>query len=725
MKLKAITQKAITVLCGAAVLTALPLPTAAQTQRTIPVPTRPPVAPAQAAPTVQAFNLHPNRPRLVVLLHGVTPKPSESPDQRIGAPGHARHYWGFEFIKALQGQIHQDKMRVVTPRVGGQMRMRTTVAKDWVPETTDTHALDLAPICIPIGVFDVPAGMENNQTFIKDHIRLTSRNAASNTMVMVNTRDGSKHLMPQLAETLEEVSHSYKIAFGHIPLDQQPQIYLVTHSFGAIIARGILANPEGADLFGNKLNASQREMANFLRERVVLVHTLAGPHEGTFIGDPAGDVADFIAKGPGMVSSMINQIEKWGSVKLPEAAIKKWTDAAVQFALDAVSGKRDCLQDLLRVPEYNTGILAPNTARRVNGSMVPIYTAAGRNPGSTFYDEDRSVFILGGGLYNPISVIDMFSDGTRRSKEASALFIIESVLHREGYGRVGKKPWGNATNPAGDRVASPFAGIGPANARGLAAGWVPVLPTLKAIVGDVLAGQPYRFGAADGEWDNDGFLAWDSAHALNLPAQNYYRVYDPARYGSMLPWDSDNHGSMMFNPGNGAWIYNELLLQAGPIAKANSRRSVWLPQDQPATPANGIKVEVLEVKDVRGDIDTGHQADFTLKVRLGSTQHTKNLPDGMDVVPAAHIGAFTLTNYASTIIPIRIGVVERDAPPANPNDLCVVSQVRGQSALYLYYDTRTNRIMGDLNGEGGQTLYSQGPKFFANQVAIQVRVTKL
>lgn len=717
MKKRTIAHQAIAVLCGMAVLTAVPLSASAQTQ-SIPVPKRP-----AAAPQAPAFNLNPNRPRLVVLLHGVTPKPSESPDQRIGAPGHARHYWGFAFIKALQGQIHQDKMRVVTPRVGGQMRMRTTVAKDWVPETTDTHALDLAPICIPIGVFDVPAGMDNNQTFIKDHIRLTSKNAASNTMVMVNTRDGSKHLMPQVAETLEEVTMSYKAAFGHIPLEQQPQIYIVTHSFGAIIARAILANPEGADLFGNKLNANQREMANFLRERVVLVHTLAGPHEGTFIGDPAGDVADFISKGPGMVNSLIHQIEDWGSVKLPEAAIKKWTGEKIQFALDAVSGKRDCLQDLLRVSEYTSGILAPITARRVNGSVVPFYTAAGRNPGSTFYDESRSVFFLGGSAYNPISVIDMFQGDSRRSKEASALFIIESVLHREGYGRAGKKPWGNATNPAGDRVAGPFAGIGPANPRGLAAGWVPVLPTLAAIVTDVLAGQPYRFGAADGEWDNDGFLAWDSAHALNMQAPNYYRVYDPARYGGMLPWDVDNHGSMMFNPGNGAWIYNELLMQAGPIAKANSRRSVWVPQDQPATPANGIKVEVIEVHDIANNIDTATQADFTLGVRLGNVQHTKVLADGTRTVTGTP--AFTLSNFAGSVIPIRIGVTERDNPPTDPHDICIISPVRGQSSLYLYYDVRTNRVMGDLNGEGGQVLTATPPGGFDNRVSVKVRISKL
>lgn len=673
------------------------------------------------------FQINKTRPRLVVLLHGVTPEVGQDPEAKIGQPGHARYYWGFDFIKGLQGRLDEDKMGVITPRINGSLRATNTTTHDWRPDTPDANAFDYAPICFPIsGWGTIPASMQNNQTFIKDYIRLmTKAPGAQNTMVMINTRDGSKHFMHQLAETIEEVYASYTIAFGDLPEAQQPQIYLVTHSFGGIIARGILANPTQPDLFGRRLTGNQRRKCEYLRKRVVLVNTMAGPHTGTFIGDPASDVADYVsANGWGIIRAIMgNMLFAVASGEfLTEEELNNETRNALEGALNAIAGKRDCLEDLRRVPEYNAGILHPNTARRWDGGpMVPIYTAAGRNPGGRYFDDDRSVFYLGGVEWNPVDTIDLMKKAGRFGKEASLLNLISAVLHQEGYGREGGRPWGTATLAEGDRVSNPFEGTGPRTARGLAAGWGPNFLNLLTVGRHFLAGEPYGTKTGDGQWDDDGFLGWDSAQAIGIDAPNYYRLFDNQMYGTLLPWDIDNHGSMMFNAGNGAWIHNELIREAGPVVSSGARRSVWGNSDSPETPSNSIKVELLQVKDITGDIDYGDD-ELQVTVRIAGTSKTQDLPEGDNITSG--IQPFYGYGMPTTVIPIRIQVKELDFP--DPDDICTASIVPGQTSIYLFFDTRTNRIFGDVTGVEGETI-TITPNLWWQQHRVQtkIRITKV
>lgn len=707
--IKTVSLKSLAVACGLFAIAAMPKIAVAQ----------------------ESFNLNKSRARLVVLLHGVTPEPLQSPEQKIVQSGHARHYWGFEFIKGLQGRLHESQMRILTPRLDGKLRTKQTDPSDWKPDTTDTTVFDLAPICFPSGGI-IPPGIETNQTLIKQYV--TGMTLFNNTMVMVNTRDGSRHFMPQLGETIDEVYSSYVYTFGHLPIEKQPQIYLVGHSFGGIIARGILSNPTGADLYGNKLTATQRQRADFLRQRVVLVQTLSSPHEGTPMGDVSGDVADYIqANAYGLIVGFLNAVNNFvPSGVFSAAQVKQMATDGVKTALDAVAGKRDCLKDMLRMKEYNQGILHPDTARRSpNGSLVPIYTASGRNPGGKYYDQNRSVFLFGGGTYNPISTLDLIGS-TRGAKESTALHLIASFMHREGYGSEGKMPWGIAEFPAGDRVASPYQGVGPNVERDLSDPWFPKSATILGVLDSFLTGKPYVFGKSDGEWDNDGFLGWDSGHAYHLINKNFYRVYDPAMYGGMLPWDDDNHGSLMFNPANGAWIYNELIKEAGPYVLFNKsvRRSNWDSTDYPVTPNNSIKVEVLEVTDIKNDLDFGwkNYSDFRLTMRVGATEQSRNLPNNMRTVLADKIPAFTLNNFAGTVIPIKISVIERDLDDVvpSPDDICCVSPKRGQSSLYVYFDTRTNTVFGDVNGVNGEDITVTPWQYdLDNRVKLRIRVTRL
>lgn len=673
------------------------------------------------------FQITQSRPKLVVLLHGVTAKYTEDPEIGVGTSKHARHYWGFDFIKGLQGRLDEDSMRVITPKKDGSLQLQTLMKEQWHPGQTVENSADLAPICYPISWNkQLPPGIEWNTQLIKEHIKLMTKNSES-VMVMVNTRDGSKHLMPQVGETIDEVYNSYRAAFGHLEEKVQPQIYLVGHSFGGVIARAILANPTAPDLFGNKLTPTQRTRADYLRQRVVLVKTLSAPHEGTMIGDPASDAADWMESigGPILQAAFTAYSFipwKWYS----DAWVEGKTKNTVESALNAISGRRDCLEDLRRVNEYNIGILAEGTARRsANGQIVPIYTAAGRTPGGTYYDSSRSIFFFGGSSYNPVSNLDVATGYSRFAKEAMALTIIEGVLRQEGYGTP-KAPWGKATLPDGDRVKSPYAGTGTSATRKLSDPIVLDTADIFGVINRFADGKHYTSGP-DGEWDNDGFLGWDSAHALKQKGTNWYRVYETSKYGSLMPWDLDNHGSMMFNVGTAQWIHNELLRTAGPFNHfPGSRRSTWSNLDGPVTPKHGIRIDFLELHDVDNNLDTFTGADYRITTRIGTAEQTSNGPENTGTWKT--IPSFGINNYQSTIIPIKIDVIERDShtPPYDPDDQCVVTPEPGRTSLYLYYDVRTNRVSGDMNGLGGEVLTARPwSSEVSNRVRLKFKVTRV
>jgi hypothetical protein len=667
------------------------------------------------------FKINQSRPKLVLLIHGITPKPEEDQAVGIGSAKHARHYWGFEFIKGLQGRMDENAMRVITPKKNGTLQLQTNMIEDWFPRQGVNNPDDLAPICYPISWNkQLPPGIEWNQTLIKDHIRLMTKNSES-IMVMVNTRDGSKHLMPQVGETIDEVFNSYRAAFGHLDEKVQPQIYIVGHSFGGVIARTLLANPAGADLFGNKLTATQRTRADYLRQRVVLVKTLSTPHEGSLVGDLAGDAANWMdTVGKAVLEQAVSAYSFIPWKMHSESWVKGTTKNMLETAMNAISGRRDCLEDVRRMSEYNAGILKENTARRsANGEIIPIFSAAGRNPSGTFYDSSRSVGLFGG-TWNPVTNLDIATGYNRFAKEAMALTIIETVMRQEGYGVAPRAPWGKTTFAEGDRMRSPYTFFGTTLPRKFSDPLVLDTTDLSLVIGYFLLGAPYTAGP-DGEWDNDGFVGWNSSHALNQKGTNWYRVYDQKKYGSLLPWDQDHHGSMMFNVGTAQWIHNELLRTAGPYNFfPGSRRSTWTMLDGPVTPRHGIKLDFIELKDIAGDLDYSG-AEFTLKATIGTSQNVMHGPDNTNTWK--NIPSFAIDNYQSTVIPIKIDVIERDQP-YDPDDQCVVTPEDGQTALYLYYDVRTNRISGDLNGMGGEVLTSRGNTAASNRVQLKFKVTR-
>ncbi len=687
-------------------------------------------------PTVPAFTFSDRRPRLVVLMHGVTPKPTE--DANVATARHSRAYWGYQFIQGVMGVVGQPNARVVTPKFTGELHVKTHFGKDWNPINYPPFVKgELAPIVMPQHPSFMDDGLfqkiENNTKEIRTVIKFMHKAKVDPvTSVMVTYRDGSKHLMPQTGEAIDQIYATYVLAYGHLAEKDQPQIYLVGHSFGGVVARAILANPEGADLFGNKLTAEQRWRADFLRSRVVHVTSIAVPHHGTPMGVTAQEFAKVVKAIGNATTSMVKSSKVLDKLDVKEDVLKT-VNEATKTALAGISGTRDCLDDLTRMNEYNAGILKPQTAVRGPGKteLVPIYTMAGRTPGGMTYGFDRAPPFIGleGAIDRPYDLIDLIKGPKRdfggettidikRAHEAIALNAIQGAMHVYGFGKASGHVWGRATVPESDYVKSPWTGvfIDPLRKPGQ-----PMILDgfrLGTVMLGLFKGDVYERGS-DGDTDSDGFLGWDSAHALGINSPNYYRLFDRQKYGTWMPWDIDNHGSLMFNVGVGAYIHNEMLRKAGPNVVPGSRLSLYPGQAPVQNEKHDVKIELLEVTDAENKLDPATDADFQVTVRIAEKFHKTKEISGVTVKT---FGNATHSNVPSSVIPIHIQVNEID-DGADPDDNVVITGRWGREDLWLYFDTRTGQVLGDETVPASSTFKAIAPVGLENRGSIKLRIT--
>lgn len=695
---------------------------------------QPPVSVSGAVLQTEAksFAFAPTRPRLVVLIHGITNYPDNAPEERINASGHARWYWGFDFIQALLGTPSATEARLIQHSQATGVSFRSFTKDNWTyaPKTGQelpSSTTDLAPVVLP----QVPSGSTSDpKRYVSEVFKPASEPA---TAVMVTFRDGSERLMKQAGAAIDQIYSTYIRTFGHLPENAQPQLYLVGHSFGGIVIRTILTNPTGADLSGGTLSPAQRQRADFIRRRVVWATTMSTPHTSTCMADVSGDVHDLLHNAAMSVPTSADLKGHPAVKKFAGPIVDKTTGVVrtkLEDAIKSAAGDRNSLRtDIQRMAEYNQGLLDPAKGVRPDGSRVPIYTLGGRNPGGLYLDRNRAPFVSGGKVL-PHSMIDVLQ-GDRFTSDTGALFLIQSMLYREGYGKEGKRPWGKAVIPEADLVSSPHAGIGPSQPRSLAAGLTLSTDLVGGILADVLTSDPYTL-KPDGENDTDGFCGFDSSHGLGVQGgikkPFWWTGLYGTSFGSLMPWDVDNHGTLMFNVGNGLWLHNELIRRAGPTPTvgAQGALSFWDPNQLPKMGQHRVKVEVLEVHDINNNLDdlTGNGLDapeFTVYVRIAGDLKTLNATQSKRTI--TNLGEHSAADLPQSVIPIVLSVIERDAPPANPHDDCVLSPVPGRDNIYLYFDTRTQRIYGDKSGAAGDSLRVEGYKGAYNRVSLTFRIT--
>jgi len=668
------------------------------------------------------FAFKPDRPKLVVLLHGVTAFPHEDPAAGINTSDHSRYYWGFDFIKGTQGMPQETQMRTITPWKNGNLVMLTENKSVWKETHNYNHPDQLAPVTFPMSWLNGSyVGYEYNTTAIKDYIRFLCKSGPyAPTMTMVTYRDGAQSLLRQTGQAIDQIYDTYQKTYGHVSVDHQPQIYLTGHSFGGIVIRAILANPSSADKYGVLLTSNQRARADWIAKRTVFVTTMSTPHESTIIPDSSGDIADFVknsGKTLELAFAPLDALLSWLGIDFSMGdTIRKYTIKA----LHAISGKRPSLEEIKNMSFYNAGMLHPSTARRgAGGSVVPIYTLNGRNPGGKYFDRPRSPFIVGS-EWRPYSILDM-PGADRNGFEAFAMNTIQSLLHQFGYGYAGYKPWGKATIPESDRISSPFRGQGLPTPRAISEGIdLADVNKIGKTLRSVLDGGVYG-NFPDTEMDSDGFCGWDSGNALNLSGP-FIRLYNYAKYGTWLPWDDDHHGSMMFNAGSGQYLYNELYSKRGFLYSSTKPFSSWLFEGEQPIPSHSVKVEVTSVEDPTNSLDTVTQADFQVWVRIADQSVGRNASNNMWKAPITT--PWTKTGIPSSVIPIRISVIERDDPSLmDPHDYCTISPAKGRDVLYVYFDTRTQRITGDVSGAAGDIITASGLSGATNRATVRFRIT--
>ncbi|MFN2322540.1 MAG: hypothetical protein ABR510_06230 [Trueperaceae bacterium] len=304
------------------------------------VPAWPLDAPFAANPDAAPFPFAPDRPTLVVLIHGMTP--NRDLDPTVGTHAFARTYWSFAFVRALLGGR--------APQVPGGAPLTPESWRASAPDDDDPRA----------GLFfgegaDVDLG------------------------VFIVVRDGSLGLGAQAIATAAQIAaglDAYREATAVAGRTVEPQVALIAHSFGGLVARYLLVNPplEGGP-FGT--DATTRARADALRDRTLWLLTLGTPHEGSAAADRA------------MLVEAAGDLFR-AEVLRPHPVVRDWItplldDSASFLRLEdpVTAHLRTDVWAALNDPD--TGLLAAHRVRRGDGSVVPVAALAARATGGAFF----------------------------------------------------------------------------------------------------------------------------------------------------------------------------------------------------------------------------------------------------------------------------------------------------------------------------------------------------
>ena len=331
------------------------------------------------------FQFANTRPICVVLIHGITGFPdSESTTPAPGTLRHARYYWQPEFVRGLMGLSSEDPM-------------------------TFTRHPDYDPF------FMRPSNWETQQcrsTVSSDHVMSAtgrpdpSKNFYPFLTVMFTHRDGSKHLALQSVDAATQIRNLYRDNFGSWPAHKQPQLILMCHSGGGLVARTICTVPTslGGGTSGTFPNirtiptrtftAAERANMDFIRNRTMYVVTISTPHEGAQVAQVANQI--------GQNYQFVPQIAEQD----PDAPI-----------LGELT--------LHKMRSYNQNQLHPSLCRRTDGTAIPLYCLGGRAPGGPEYyanpnQHDTNPFTPDGGIPFAKDQIKKVSADRRNRKEYEA-----------------------------------------------------------------------------------------------------------------------------------------------------------------------------------------------------------------------------------------------------------------------------------------------------------------
>lgn len=198
-----------------------------------------------------------------------------------------------------------------------------------------------------------------------------------------------------------------------------PAVYFVGQSFGGLATRFLLSDPPREVYDTPLLNADgifvcpeDRAKMDYLRDRTVLAHTLATPHEGSYMsewGEPAKVIlrdalqdlrtgcpsSTIVCTGPSPLANALRAIDASLTVMTvapPNLVQRAQREIPGWLELLDTPALRDMKLDTMVA--FNLGPLSPERARRsagspiagAQGTLIPIYATLGRSPGGAVFD---------------------------------------------------------------------------------------------------------------------------------------------------------------------------------------------------------------------------------------------------------------------------------------------------------------------------------------------------
>ncbi|MEO0338346.1 MAG: carboxypeptidase-like regulatory domain-containing protein [Bacteroidota bacterium] len=648
-----------------------------------------------------AFTLNPKNPKLVVLIHGITAAPNKG--NWINTTHHPQFYWGHDFIRTL---LDPDGSRTFG---------------EFIPPKAYPYNYNQSKLPYSKKMWSTPK-RERTPDDQKDRLAeiYTSGRMSDQSMPLIGVmplfRDASQSLHNQLVATIDQLYDSYQHYYEG--KDKQANLYLVCHSFGGIVARALISNTNNK-INGKILSDTHRKKADFLRNRIVWVSTLATPHEGSNGLLQKDDFAkNVLSLANTMEQEMSSKIQVKDQVTdlIKELEIPNYIDIARDAIVGPLKSAAEDLENGYTAPvyndlrqlsppnHYNKAFLHPRNGKRTDGTLIPIYTMTGRNPGANFYLNKRV-------KYDPLSIINSSNeidkhygeaDDEKIAAEAEKALLAEMLA--KSYFNPTQSIWGKSEIPEGDLFS--------------VATFKNSSPYSYHFLDRILKKGIYVKYAPDGIYDSDVLVAFNSGHGLKLGTQtinyfgnakggSFYRLYQK-QYGPLFPWDYDNHRSILYNPGVAAFIKNYLVEQAGPLTNSGLF-SHWDGQ----APLQELEEKTVHVclKYIKGALDPLGYSDFYGKIQIGEhiSPNTGVAKDKNElVVQQEDIQNKPCVwrwerNLTASIIPIKLDIFDKDSDeytrPSFKDDQASLSKKPFQESLLFYVDLQNGLVYGDVEGK--------------------------
>jgi len=351
--------------------------------------------------------------------------------------------------------------------------------------------------------------------------------------------NGPDGLVRRARDVIADVAGAIREMESREPDGKRIAIVLVGHSFGGLVARAVLAAPDDA-VGGDSLTPEEQAQAREIGDRTICLITLASPHEGAALADLSADTGNVIGKAFTVLCALMGESLRDEIEEARKAVVER------TFRTPAI---RDLTKPVWQT--LNTGAIAPGTARRLDGSLVPVYALAGHTPTGPFCSrEDQGPF---GGL--EVAVTDPAL--SERAMSAIEYLLLDCAYRL--YTLNLTTAWGTAQGPPLDRAD-----------RNLS-----ILNLTKLPVCSLGPDEP-----GDGEIDTDGLVPVDAALGRYLGTTtewhfdhsrddwqangrrvrgSWYRVDD-----ATVPWLRHNHSEIVRDPAVGSWLNRNIIRAAGP-----------------------------------------------------------------------------------------------------------------------------------------------------------------